>query len=176
MAFDAGTAAIMELGGAKPGDRTMVDALAPAADAWKKSGSFADAAKAADAGAKATSDMLPALGRASYLGKRALGHPDGGATAVASGLEPSAANSSIDTPAARPLHGTNRRPGPVRARRPAWRDFPPVPVHRGPEPIGSGGCLMDQRRPGVQFTDAADRQMIRGEKLEGEHHNRRDGR
>ncbi|RLP27097.1 dihydroxyacetone kinase family protein [Mesorhizobium sp. YM1C-6-2] len=82
-AFEAGTAAIMELGGAKPGDRTMVDALAPAADAWKKSGSFADAAKAADAGAKATSDMLPALGRASYLGKRALGHPDGGATAVA---------------------------------------------------------------------------------------------
>ncbi len=83
VAFDAGTAAIMELGGAKPGDRTMVDALAPAADAWKESGSFADAAKAADAGAKATSDMLPALGRASYLGKRALGHPDGGATAVA---------------------------------------------------------------------------------------------
>jgi dihydroxyacetone kinase len=82
-ALEAGTAAIMELGGAKPGDRTMVDALAPAADAWKKSGSFADAAKAADAGAKATSDMLPALGRASYLGKRALGHPDGGATAVA---------------------------------------------------------------------------------------------
>jgi dihydroxyacetone kinase len=82
-AFEAGTAAIMELGGAKPGDRTMVDALAPATDAWKKSGSFADAVKAADAGAKATSDMLPALGRASYLGKRALGHPDGGATAVA---------------------------------------------------------------------------------------------
>ena len=40
----------------------------------------------------------------------------------------------------------------------------------------NGGCLMDQRRPGVQFTDAVDRQMIRGEKLEGEHHNRRDGR
>jgi dihydroxyacetone kinase len=73
----------MDLGGAKPGDRTMVDALAPAVEAWKKSGSFADAVKAADAGAKATSDMFPALGRASYLGKRAVGFPDGGATAVA---------------------------------------------------------------------------------------------
>jgi len=82
-ALQAGTDAIMELGGAKPGDRTMIDALAPAAAAWKKSGSFADAARAADEGAKATSDMFPALGRASYLGKRAVGHPDGGASAVA---------------------------------------------------------------------------------------------
>jgi len=82
-ALQAGTDAIMELGGAKPGDRTMVDALAPAAAAWSKSGSFTDAARAADEGAKATSDMFPALGRASYLGKRAVGHPDGGASAVA---------------------------------------------------------------------------------------------
>jgi len=82
-ALQAGADAIMELGGAKPGDRTMIDALAPAAAAWKKSGSFADAARAADEGAQATSDMFPALGRASYLGKRAVGHPDGGASAVA---------------------------------------------------------------------------------------------
>ena len=82
-ALEAGTAAIRELGGAKPGDRTMVDALAPAAEAWKTSGSFADAVRAADAGARATSDMFPALGRASYLGKRAVGFPDGGATAIA---------------------------------------------------------------------------------------------
>jgi len=81
-AFDAGTSAIMELGGAKPGDRTMVDALMPAVDAWRSSG-FADASAAAAAGAQATSDMFPALGRASYLGKRAVGHPDGGAVAVA---------------------------------------------------------------------------------------------
>jgi ATP-dependent dihydroxyacetone kinase len=82
-ALQAGTDAIMELGGAKPGDRTMVDALAPAVTAWQKSGSFADAARAADEGAMATSDMFPALGRASYLGKRAVGYPDGGASAVA---------------------------------------------------------------------------------------------
>lgn len=83
VALEAGTAAIRELGGAKPGDRTMVDALTPAAEAWKASGQFADAVKAAEAGAKATSDMFPALGRASYLGKRAVGFPDGGATAIA---------------------------------------------------------------------------------------------
>jgi dihydroxyacetone kinase len=93
-ALEAGTTAIMELGGAKPGDRTMVDALAPAADAWKKSGSFTDAATAAEAGARATSDMFPALGRASYLGKRAVGYPDGGATAVAIWLAAIAANIS----------------------------------------------------------------------------------
>jgi ATP-dependent dihydroxyacetone kinase len=81
-AFDAGTSAVMELGGARPGDRTMVDALAPAIDAWR-SGGFVAAPAAASAGAQATSDMFPALGRASYLGKRAVGHPDGGAAAVA---------------------------------------------------------------------------------------------
>jgi dihydroxyacetone kinase len=82
-ALEAGTAAIRELGGAKPGDRTMVDALTPASEAWKTSGSFAEAVRAAEAGARATSDMFPALGRAAYLGKRAVGFPDGGATAIA---------------------------------------------------------------------------------------------
>lgn len=91
-ALSAGIAAIMELGGAKPGDRTMVDALAPAAEAWKKSGSFSDATAAAASGARATSEMFPMLGRASYLGKRAVGHPDGGATAVAIWLRTIAAN------------------------------------------------------------------------------------
>ncbi|MBX3582465.1 MAG: dihydroxyacetone kinase subunit DhaK [Rhizobiaceae bacterium] len=81
-AFEAATSSIMELGGAKPGDRTMVDALSPAIEAWRRSGNFSDAATAAKEGAKATSDMYPALGRASYLGKRAIGHPDAGACAV----------------------------------------------------------------------------------------------
>lgn len=81
-ALEAGMQAIMELGGARPGDRTMVDALAPAVEAWK-SGSFADAVAAAQAGAQATAEMHPALGRAAYLGARAVGTPDGGAVAVA---------------------------------------------------------------------------------------------
>jgi ATP-dependent dihydroxyacetone kinase len=82
-ALEAGTQAIMDLGGARPGDRTMVDALVPAVEAWKKSGRFADAVAAAQAGAQATANMHPALGRAAYLGARAVGTPDGGAVAVA---------------------------------------------------------------------------------------------
>lgn len=82
-AFADAIAAISELGGAKPGDRTMIDALQPALNAWVATGSFRKAADAADTGAAATADMLPALGRASYLGERALGIPDGGAVAVA---------------------------------------------------------------------------------------------
>ena len=82
-AFADAIAAISDLGGAKAGDRTMLDALQPALNAWVASGRFADAASAAEAGAEATAEMFPALGRASYLGQRALGIPDGGAAAVA---------------------------------------------------------------------------------------------
>ena len=82
-AFAEAIAAISDLGGAKPGDRTMLDALQPALNAWVASGRFADAATAAEAGADATAEMFPALGRASYIGQRALGIPDGGAVAVA---------------------------------------------------------------------------------------------
>jgi dihydroxyacetone kinase len=93
-AFAIGMAAISEIGGAKPGDRTMLDALAPAlktleteggslpaAEAWKR------AASAAAEGARRTADMVPKLGRASYLGERALGTEDGGAAAVAIWME-----------------------------------------------------------------------------------------
>ena len=81
-AFGAAVTSIGELGGAKPGDRTMLDALAPAVTAWQ-TGGFSTAATAADGGAAATAQMRPRLGRASYLGDRALGTPDGGAVAVA---------------------------------------------------------------------------------------------
>ncbi len=81
-AFADAIAAISDLGGAKPGDRTMLDALQPALNAWVATGRFADAADASEAGATATAEMFPALGRASYLGQRALGIPDGGAVAV----------------------------------------------------------------------------------------------
>jgi dihydroxyacetone kinase len=89
-AFRDGVAAIGELGGAKPGDRTMLDALAPAAEALTRSieagGGLAvaveAAAQAAKAGMAATEAMLPRLGRASYLGARAMGAADAGAAAV----------------------------------------------------------------------------------------------
>lgn len=81
-ALQAAIAAITELGGAKAGDRTMIDALLPALAAGQQGGGLDAIARAADEGAQATSAMFPALGRASYLGQRALGVPDGGAVAV----------------------------------------------------------------------------------------------
>jgi dihydroxyacetone kinase len=94
-AFTAAIDAVEELGGARTGDRTMIDALRPAAAAWATALSsgrspreaFQQAVDAARNGAAATADMFPALGRASYLGERATGVPDGGARAVAIWLE-----------------------------------------------------------------------------------------
>jgi dihydroxyacetone kinase len=86
-ALKAACFGMMELGGAAPGDRTMLDALVPAADAF--AATSGDAAtritamhEAALAGAEATRDMQPRRGRSSYIGDRAAGHPDPGAVAV----------------------------------------------------------------------------------------------
>lgn len=89
-AFDLGVAAVSELGGAKPGDRTMLDALRPAAEAFAEAvsagrsvGEALSAMLAAgEAGAEATGAMTPRLGRAAYLGDRIKGVPDAGAAAV----------------------------------------------------------------------------------------------
>ena len=89
-AFAGAIGAIGELGGAKPGDRTMLDALHPAAEALAAAlqggapagAALAAAAEAAAAGAQATAAMHPRRGRASYLGARAIGTPDAGASAV----------------------------------------------------------------------------------------------
>ena len=84
-AFREGVAAVAALGGAKPGDRTMLDALVPSAEAFAAAagGGLQAAAVAAEQGAEATAAMVPRLGRASYLGARAVGAPDAGAAAVA---------------------------------------------------------------------------------------------
>jgi dihydroxyacetone kinase len=81
----------MELGGAKPGDRTMLDALHPAATAVAAglaagrpaTEAWSEAVAAAREGTEATAHMYPRLGRASYLGHRALGTVDAGAAAAA---------------------------------------------------------------------------------------------
>ena len=82
-ALEAGLERIQEVGGARPGDRTMIDALAPALEALRKS--LPAAAKAARAGADDTAKITQAkAGRASYLGADSLaGHNDPGAEAVA---------------------------------------------------------------------------------------------
>ncbi|WP_037578108.1 dihydroxyacetone kinase subunit DhaL [Phaeacidiphilus oryzae] len=90
-ALDAAVTGVQELGGAAPGDKTMVDALRPAADAYREAiGSGAGlvealeaAAEAARSGAEATTPMQARKGRASYLGERSIGHQDPGATSSA---------------------------------------------------------------------------------------------
>ena len=79
-------------GGARPGDRTMVDALDPALRAFAI-GSLAEAARSARAGADATKTMTKAkAGRSAYIGERDLhGVPDPGAEAVAAVFEALAA-------------------------------------------------------------------------------------
>ncbi|WP_328558963.1 dihydroxyacetone kinase subunit DhaL [Streptomyces coelicoflavus] len=80
-ALRTGVDAVRTLGGAAPGDKTMVDALVPAVDALGDS--FAAARTAAVEGAEATTPLQARKGRASYLGERSIGHQDPGATSVA---------------------------------------------------------------------------------------------
>ncbi|MEU1307221.1 dihydroxyacetone kinase subunit DhaL [Streptomyces shenzhenensis] len=80
-ALRAGVDGVMALGGAAPGDKTMIDALLPAVDALGDG--FAAARAAAEAGAVATVPLLARKGRASYLGERSIGHQDPGATSSA---------------------------------------------------------------------------------------------
>ncbi|MET7982746.1 MULTISPECIES: dihydroxyacetone kinase subunit DhaL [unclassified Streptomyces] len=80
-ALRAGVDAVMALGGAAPGDKTMIDTLVPAVDALTES--FAAAKSAAEEGAVSTTPLQARKGRASYLGERSIGHQDPGATSSA---------------------------------------------------------------------------------------------
>ncbi|UJW74196.1 dihydroxyacetone kinase subunit DhaK [Rhizobium sp. SL42] len=82
-ALKAGLGRMQEIGGAKVGDRTMVDALAPALDSLNDG--FSQAASAARKGADGTAGMSRAkAGRAAYVNARQLeGNNDPGAEAVA---------------------------------------------------------------------------------------------
>lgn len=80
-ALRAGVDAVSQLGGATPGDKTMIDALVPAVDALAEG--FAAARSAAEQGAEATTPLQARKGRASYLGERSIGHQDPGATSAA---------------------------------------------------------------------------------------------
>ena len=88
-ALRQGCQAISELGGAKPGDRTMLDALDPFVKTLQQAvglkatpDAVVAALEAAERGVEATAQMKPRLGRSSYLGDRVLGYPDPGAKAV----------------------------------------------------------------------------------------------
>jgi dihydroxyacetone kinase-like protein len=87
-ALDAAVTGVQARGKAELEDKTMVDALIPARDAYhqalEEGASFADAlrrsAAAAEDGVKATVPLVARKGRASYLGERSAGHQDPGAT------------------------------------------------------------------------------------------------
>ena len=89
--WEAARDGVTELGQAAEGDKTMVDALAPAVRAMREAldggGDVAAVARAgaeaADEGARATIPLQARKGRASYLGERSVGHQDPGATSVA---------------------------------------------------------------------------------------------
>jgi phosphoenolpyruvate---glycerone phosphotransferase subunit DhaL len=89
-ALEAGLAGVQMRGKAEPGDKTMVDALIPARDAFAAAmadgASFAEAlqrsATAAEEGMHATVPLVARKGRASYLGERSAGHQDPGATST----------------------------------------------------------------------------------------------
>lgn len=90
-ALRAGLDGVVARGKAAPGDKTMIDAMAPAVDAFDaalgEGASEAEAAqRAADAAAQGrdkTVEMVAHKGRASYLGERSRGHADPGATSTA---------------------------------------------------------------------------------------------
>jgi phosphoenolpyruvate---glycerone phosphotransferase subunit DhaL len=90
-ALEAALAGVQQLGAAREGDKTMVDALAPAtrafgdaiADGVPRASALSALAAAAEAGAAATVSMEARKGRASYLGPRSVGHEDPGAASTA---------------------------------------------------------------------------------------------
>ncbi len=88
-ALEAALGGIKQRGKAEVGDKTIVDALQPAVEAAKEAapnGSVAEviraAAEAAREGAESTVPLTARKGRASYLGARAEGHQDPGATST----------------------------------------------------------------------------------------------
>lgn len=96
--LEAGLAGIQARGKADEGEKTMVDAWAPAVRAAEKAAKdglapeavLRAAADAAQAGAVATGPLKATKGRASYLGERSIGHRDPGATSSAYLLEQAA--------------------------------------------------------------------------------------
>jgi phosphoenolpyruvate---glycerone phosphotransferase subunit DhaL len=91
VALAAAVDAVAALGRSTPGEKTMLDALVPAREAYAAAvgegaalaGATARAAVAAEAGAQRTIPLLATKGRASYLGERSIGHLDPGAASSA---------------------------------------------------------------------------------------------
>jgi dihydroxyacetone kinase-like protein len=86
----AGLSGVIERGKALVGDKTMVDALTPAVEAFEQAAednlgiaeALGQTVAAAEQGMKDTIPLIAKKGRASYLGERSIGHQDPGATSV----------------------------------------------------------------------------------------------
>ena len=87
--LNAANEGVKSRGGASPGDKTMIDALEPAAQEASENISLplyeliSLVSQAADKGKEESKDMIATMGRAKTLGERSLGHPDAGACSVA---------------------------------------------------------------------------------------------
>ena len=81
---------VQKRGGAKLGDKTLLDAFIPAVESLKTSASTNEdivsavkkSVEAASKGAESTKEIVALKGRASYVGERSLGFPDAGAVAI----------------------------------------------------------------------------------------------
>ncbi|MEV5888102.1 dihydroxyacetone kinase family protein [Nonomuraea fuscirosea] len=90
-AVRAGLDALQRLGGARPGDKTMIDAYGPFADTLAErvgggtelAAAWREATEVCEAAARATADLRPLIGRARPLAERSVGTPDAGATSLA---------------------------------------------------------------------------------------------
>jgi dihydroxyacetone kinase phosphoprotein-dependent L subunit len=86
--FGTGLARVQELGGAQPGDCTMVDTLYPFVESLKSATTedvkeaLEEAAEKGFEGSEATRDMIPKLGRARNLAERAIGYIDAGSRSM----------------------------------------------------------------------------------------------
>jgi len=89
--FQAMVDGVQKVGGAKLGDKTLLDALIPATESLKGSAlkhegmllALRKSVKAAEDGATSTREIAAKKGRASYLGNRSIGYYDAGAKAIA---------------------------------------------------------------------------------------------
>jgi len=104
---DVAASAVAGIGGAKAGDKTVLDALLPARDALvaaETSGASIDeavrgAAEASRLGAEATAELIASAGRAARLGERSRGQADAGATSLSIILDALATTVTEECPA-----------------------------------------------------------------------------
>jgi dihydroxyacetone kinase-like protein len=87
-ALEEGLAAVLKRGGVTEGQKTMVDALAPAARAARAAvgkglaAAVAAATQGALDGVESSKAMIATTGKARSLGERSIGHPDPGAISI----------------------------------------------------------------------------------------------